>query len=141
MSCKLASSKTQNGGPSARHLWVVLCRSRFSPLLGVVLFFPRGSSVFHGKAHLQVLQAPQVAVLAESLRCRKVRDAWGLADETRATRIRMHYTPEHCLVNSGVPLLWWKSHVSIGQHVSFKEPCASNFGLTTSFCFPVKGAM
>ena len=35
----------------------------------------------------------------------------------------LHYTPEHCLVNGGFPLFWWKSHVSNGQHVSFKEPC------------------
>ena len=27
----------------------------------------------------------------------------------------LHYTPEHCLVNGGLPLFWWKSHV-------FKEP-------------------
>ena len=38
--------------------------------------------------------------------------------------IRMHYTPEHCLVNGGVQLYFGgKSHVSNGQSVSFKEPC------------------
>ena len=36
----------------------------------------------------------------------------------------LHYTPEHCLVNGGFPLFWWKKqHVSNGQNVSFKEPC------------------
>ena len=38
----------------------------------------------------------------------------------------LHYTPEHCLVNDGFPLFWWKKHVSNGQHVSFKEPCKSS---------------
>ena len=35
-------------------------------------------------------------------------------------------TPEHCLVNGGVPFVAGKSHVSNGQDVSFKEPCGSN---------------
>ena len=33
--------------------------------------------------------------------------------------IRMQYTPEHCLVNGGFSLFWWKMPQ---QHVYFREP-------------------
>ena len=33
---------------------------------------------------------------------------------TKGSRGTLQYTPEHCLVHGGVPLLWWKSHVSNG---------------------------
>ena len=40
----------------------------------------------------------------------------------------MHYTPEHCLVNGGFSLFWWKKQrVSNGQHVSFEELCPLSF--------------
>ena len=32
----------------------------------------------------------------------------------------LHYTPEHCLVNGGVPLFWWNmQHVSNGCEMNF----------------------
>ena len=35
------------------------------------------------------------------------------------------FAPEHCLVNGGVPLFWWKKPCSKWlQNVSFKEPCS-----------------
>ena len=37
--------------------------------------------------------------------------------------LSVYYTPEHCLVNGGFLFFGGKSHVSNGQHVSFKEPC------------------
>ena len=44
----------------------------------------------------------------------------------------LHYTPEHCLVNGGFPLFWWKKSCSHGQNVSFKEPCIK--GLDFGIC-------
>ena len=35
----------------------------------------------------------------------------------------LHYAPEHCLVNGGFPLFWWKKPCfNWLQNVSFKEP-------------------
>ena len=36
----------------------------------------------------------------------------------------IHYTPEHCLVNGGVPLFWWKRPCfKWAKWRSFKGPC------------------
>ena len=58
---------------------------------------------------------------------------------TSVTRIldqgSLQYTPEHCLVNGGFPLFWWKKqHVSNGcKMVSFKEPCGKFSSTSGSF--------
>ena len=40
----------------------------------------------------------------------------------------MHYTPEHCLVNRGVPYFGVEKATFLKwlQHVSFKEPCSNS---------------
>ena len=40
----------------------------------------------------------------------------------------LQYTPEHCLVNGGFLLVWWKKPCFKWANVSFKEPCQTQLG-------------
>ena len=48
-------------------------------------------------------------------------------------QVSLHYTPDHCLVNGGVPLFWWKNMFQInGQHVSFfRSPAGGSIWILT----------